>query len=36
MKGIWRYYNQMDNPNLHFAGNWAQEEALVNAVEAHS
>ena len=33
---FWWYYNQMDNPNRHFTGNWAQEEALVNAVEAFS
>ncbi len=33
---FWWFYNQMDEPNKHFASNWAQEEALVNAVEALS
>jgi hypothetical protein len=30
------YYNQMDEPNKHFASNWAQEDQLVSAVEALS
>jgi hypothetical protein len=33
---FWWFYNQMEEPNKHFASNWAQEEALVNAVEALS
>ncbi len=33
---LWWYYNQMQEPNKHFARNWAQEEDLVNAVEAVS
>jgi hypothetical protein len=31
---FWWFYNQMEEPNRHFAGNWAQEEELVRAVEA--
>lgn len=30
---FWWYYNQMDEPNKHFASNWAHEEELVTAVE---
>lgn len=33
---FWWFYNQMDEPNKHFASNWAQEDDLVNAVEAIS
>ena len=33
---FWWFYNQMDEPNKHFASNWAQEDQLVNAVEALS
>jgi hypothetical protein len=33
---FWWYYNQMDEPNRHFAGNWAQEDELIKAVEALS
>ncbi len=33
---FWWLYNQMDEPNKHFASNWAGEDALVNAVEAIS
>jgi hypothetical protein len=31
---FWWYYNQMDEPNRHFRGNWVQEDALVAAVQA--
>ncbi|HXQ90787.1 MAG TPA: hypothetical protein VN768_04450 [Acidimicrobiales bacterium] len=31
---LWWYYNQMDGPNRHFQGNWAQEDTLVAAVQA--
>jgi hypothetical protein len=31
---FWWYYNQMDEPNRHFQTNWAQEDALVAAVQA--
>jgi hypothetical protein len=31
---FWWFYNQMDEPNKHFTGNWAQEDHLVNAVDA--
>jgi len=31
---FWWFYNQMQEPNKHFAGNWAQEEERVRAVEA--
>ncbi|HVB44095.1 MAG TPA: hypothetical protein VNF47_15515 [Streptosporangiaceae bacterium] len=31
---FWWYYNQMQEPNKHFASNWTQEEALVKAVTA--
>ena len=30
---FWWYYNQMEEPNKHFAGSWAHEEELVAAVE---
>jgi hypothetical protein len=30
------FYNQMEEPNKHFASNWAQEDDLVKAVEAVS
>jgi hypothetical protein len=33
---LWWYYNQMREPNKHFAGNWVQEDELVNAVDAVS
>jgi hypothetical protein len=33
---FWWFYNQMDEPNEHFASNWAQEDHLVNAVDALS
>ena len=33
---FWWYYNQMEEPNRHFASNWAQEEELVTAVEKFS
>jgi hypothetical protein len=33
---FWWYYNQMEEPNKHFAGNWAEEDELVNAVDALS
>jgi len=33
---FWWFYNQMEEPNKHFASNWGQEEELVNAVEAVS
>jgi hypothetical protein len=33
---FWWFYNQMEEPNKHFASNWAQEDELVNAVEALS
>jgi type II secretory pathway component PulJ len=31
---FWWFYNQMQEPSKHFAGNWAQEDELVRAVEA--
>ena len=31
---FWWFYNQMDEPNKHFTSNWAQEDYLVNAVDA--
>jgi hypothetical protein len=31
---FWWFYNQMDEPNKHFTSNWAQEDHLVNAVDA--
>jgi hypothetical protein len=31
---LWWFYNQMDEPNKHFTSTWAQEDALVNAVDA--
>jgi hypothetical protein len=33
---FWWFYNQMDEPNEHFTSNWAQEDHLVNAVDAIS
>jgi Domain of unknown function (DUF4234) len=33
---FWWFYNQMDEPNKHFTSNWAQEDHLVNAVDAVS
>lgn len=33
---FWWYYNQMVVPNRHFLGNWPQEDALAQAVEALS
>jgi hypothetical protein len=33
---FWWFYNQMDEPNKHFTSNWAQEDYLVNAVNAVS
>jgi hypothetical protein len=33
---LWWYYDQMDQPNKHFASNGAQEDHLVNAVNAIS
>jgi hypothetical protein len=31
---LWWYYNQMEEPNKHFAANWTQEDALVKVVTA--
>jgi hypothetical protein len=31
---FWWYYNQMNDPNRHFQGNWVQEDAMVAAVRA--
>jgi hypothetical protein len=33
---FWWFYNQMDEPNRHFTSNWAQEDHIVNAVDAVS
>ena len=33
---LWWYYNQMREPNKHFAINWTQEDELVKAVGAIS
>jgi hypothetical protein len=33
---FWWYYNQMEEPNKHFASNWVQEDYLVYAVGAVS
>jgi hypothetical protein len=33
---FWWFYNQMDEPNKHFASNWAQEDELVTAAGAVS
>jgi hypothetical protein len=33
---FWWYYNQMEEPNKHFARNWTQEDYLVNAVRVVS
>ena len=31
---FWWFYNQMDEPNKHFASNWAQEEDPVKGAGA--
>lgn len=31
---FWWYYDQMNDPNLHFQVNWSQEDSLVAAVNA--
>jgi uncharacterized protein HemX len=31
---FWWFYNQMEEPNKHFASNWTQEDELVKAAEA--
>ncbi|MGO8862589.1 MAG: DUF4234 domain-containing protein [Acidimicrobiales bacterium] len=31
---FWWYYNQMNDPNLHFETNWLQEDAVVAAIRA--
>jgi hypothetical protein len=33
---FWWFYNQMEEPNKHFTSTWAQEDQLVNAVNAVS
>jgi hypothetical protein len=33
---FWWFYDQMEEPNRHFASNWAQEGELVTAVQALS
>jgi hypothetical protein len=33
---LWWFYNQMNEPNKHFTSTWAQEDDLVNAVNAVS
>jgi hypothetical protein len=33
---FWWFYDQMQAPNKHFAGNWVQEDELAQAVEAIS
>jgi hypothetical protein len=33
---FWWYHDQMEQPNKHFASNWAHEEELVTAVEKFS
>jgi hypothetical protein len=33
---FWWYYDQMEVPNKHFAGNWAQEDELVRVVDTFS
>ncbi|HEX6931808.1 MAG TPA: hypothetical protein VF162_06680 [Streptosporangiaceae bacterium] len=33
---FWWFYNQMQEPNKHFAANWVQEDELVKAVTASS
>jgi hypothetical protein len=30
---FWWYYNQMEDPNRHFYANWAQEDAMVAAIQ---
>ena len=31
---FWWYYNQINDPNRHFEGNWLQEDATVAAIQA--
>lgn len=31
---FWWYYNQMNDPNRHFEGNWIQEDAIIGAIRA--
>ena len=31
---FWWFYNQMEEPNKHFASNWTQEDEFVKAAEA--
>jgi hypothetical protein len=31
---FWWFYNQMEEPNKHFASNWTQKDELVKAAEA--
>jgi hypothetical protein len=31
---FWWYYNQMNDPNRHFEGNWVEEDTLVTAMQA--
>jgi hypothetical protein len=33
---FWWFYNQMDEPNKHFTSNWAQEDHLVDVLNAVS
>lgn len=33
---FWWYYDQMNDPNRHFEGNWQQEDAVVAAIRALS
>ena len=33
---FWWFYNQMDEPNKNFISNWAQEDDLVQAIDAVS
>jgi hypothetical protein len=33
---FWWFYNQMEEPNKHFTSSWAQEDHIVNAVDAIS
>jgi hypothetical protein len=33
---FWWYHDQMEQPNKHFASNWAHEEELVTATEKFS
>lgn len=34
--GFWWWYNMLEEPNRHFHTNWAQEDALAQAVQALS